>query len=163
MKESSTKNSKTILEGIALALSFVVTSLFLYLVPEFIGNQIFTRSIGVFLGILGLLIILSSISINMKNVKLNEGLKDIGVAIFLGVILFPIHYFFSHWFVNLIIVFFIVVMLYGFFRGMIVIIIESRTGNKINFGKLSFIILNIAIFVLTIMQLIEIFGFKIAD
>ncbi|MBU0941646.1 MAG: hypothetical protein KKD36_09475 [Bacteroidetes bacterium] len=154
---------KKLIEGVALSLAFLLTSMFLYSYPEFIGNQIVTRSIGVVFGVLGIMFFLSQLTnIDFNNNKeIKSAISDISVGLVIGIIILLLLYFFSNWFVNLIVTILLLLTLFGVLRGIIIIIstIDFSKGNRLI--KLPVIILNIAIFSLTILQLLQIF--KVID
>ena len=150
---------KKLIEGIALALAFLFTSIFLYIYPEFIGNQLVTRSIGVFFGLMGTMFFLSQLTnIDFStNKEIKSAISDIIVGLVVGVIILLLLYFFTNWLVHLIVTLLMLLTLFGFLRGIITILtsIDFSKGNRLI--KLPVIILNIAIFTLTILQLLQIF------
>ncbi|KQU57716.1 hypothetical protein RKD55_000783 [Rossellomorea marisflavi] len=146
------------LNGIALAMSFLLTSMVLYLAPEFIGTQLITRSLGVilgFIGFLGFIVELSKTSLNNEKVK--DGIWDIVSGIFLGSLIFLLLLYFSNWIVNLIVLFLMLFGIYGTLRGIFKLIALLDFTKSNIFRKLPLLILNLAIFTLTILQLLQIF------
>lgn len=150
---------KKSIEGLALSLSFLITSIILYVVPDFIGHQLITRSIGVVLGIIGVMgfiLELSKVSSN-SNEEIKNARRELGVAIFLGVLIFILLYFFTNWFIHLIVTFLILLSLYGGIKSIITIIVLTDFSKRKVLHKIPVIVLNMAIFTLTILQLLQIF------
>lgn len=157
------ESKKKTIEGTALAIALLIISIFLYLYPNFIGAQLVTRSIGVIFGLFGVLFFLSELT-NIsfsKNKILKSAISDITLGAFFGIIIFILIYFFTNWFVHLIVTFLMIFALFGVLKGIITILvsIDFSKGNRV--AKIPVIILNIAIFTLTILQLLQIF--KVID
>ncbi|WP_277679561.1 hypothetical protein [Gracilibacillus dipsosauri] len=158
------ESKKKMIDGISVSLSFLITSIILYLYPEFVGSQIVTSSIGVFLGIMGILFFLvqvSSLELGVDKKGFKDALNDIFVALFMAVIIFTLLLFFNNWLVHLIVLFMMLLTFFGFLRGLFTILSLIDYSKKSFISKLPMIILNLAIFTLTILQLLQIF--KVID
>jgi len=91
------KSKEKLIEGLSIAFAFLLTSIVLYIVPDFIGNQIVTRSIGVifgFIGIAGLMVELTNMKKN-SNEEFKSAMGHMAVGIFLGIIILLLLYFFK--------------------------------------------------------------------
>ena len=157
------KSKKKLIESLSIAFAFLLTSIVLYIMPDFIGNQIVTRSIGVIFGLIGVAGLMVELT-NMKknsNEEFKSAMQDMAVGIFLGVIILLLLYFFSNWFVHLIVTLLMIFAIYGTFSSILKMLILTDFSKRHIFIKLPIILLNIAIFTLTILQLLQIF--KVID
>ncbi|WP_413380314.1 hypothetical protein [Alkalihalobacillus sp. 1P02AB] len=143
-----------LIEGIAIALAFLIISFYLYLNPSFLTWPILTNGIGAFFGIVGLMGFL--LELGKINMKFESGIKDIVAGFFVGVIVFLLIYFTDNLYVNLLVVFLSIIVIYGIISGFIKIVKSFVESNTNIFLRIPVIILNVAIFVLTILQLVEI-------
>ncbi|MGG3662080.1 hypothetical protein [Bacillus gobiensis] len=153
------ESKKKLIEGTSLFLSFLITSIVLYFIPDFIGNQIVTRSIGIIfglIGIMGFMVELTNLRIS-SNEEVKSSLMDMAVCVFLSIIIFLLLYFFKNWFVHLTVTLLMLLSIYAGLRSIIKLIILTDLLKRNIFIKLPVIILNIAIFALTILQLLQIF------
>lgn len=149
---------KKLIEGVSLSLSLLMTSIILYFIPDFLGYQLVTRSIGVILGLIGILGFTAELT-NMKysNEEFKSALKDLSVAIFLGVLIFILLTIFSNWFTNLLVTTLMLIAFYAVFRSILKMIILTDFTKRNMIVKLPLVILNLAVFTLTILQLLQIF------
>lgn len=151
---------KNLIDGISLSTTFLGTSFFLYFNPDFIGLPIVARSIGVILGLIGLMgfmVELSKLNTANTNEEVKKAREDLGIGIFIAVLMLTILYFFSYWWVHLLVIVLMLLAIYAIIRGFVTLIVLYDWSNRSFLTKLPVIILNIAIFVLTILQLLQIF------
>ncbi|ALC80436.1 hypothetical protein [Bacillus gobiensis] len=153
------ESKKKLIEGTALFLSFLITSIVLYFIPDFIGNQIVTRSIGIIFGLIGIMgftVELTNLRIS-SNEEIKSALMDMVVGLFLGIIIFLLLYFFANWFVHIVVTLLMLLAIYAALRSVIKLIFLTDFLNRNILIKLPVIILNIAIFTLTLLQVLQIF------
>ncbi|WP_052125294.1 hypothetical protein [Lysinibacillus boronitolerans] len=145
-----------IVEGISVALAFFICSILLYLNPTFLGNEFITSLIGAVLGFIGIVGFLLEISKVFKE-SLKSAIIDVGVALFFGTILVLLHYFFSNIFVNWVIIILLLIVIYGFFRGVLKIVILSNFNGKNILLKVPLLLLNLSVFTVSILQILKMF------
>ena len=137
-------------------MSLLKSSIVLYLNPDFLGNRTITSIVGIVFGVIGFYQLIIELS-NSANPLLKDAQNDIGAAALIGIILFLLHYFFSHWAVNIVIIFLLVCVSYAFLRGLLKIMLVVQDYQINYLLKVPIVILNLAIFTLTILQLLQIF------
>jgi hypothetical protein len=150
------ENRLKIAEGIALSLSLLLCSLYLYLNPDFIGQPIITRTVGAILGFIGIIGFLSELS-KATDESLKKPINEIMASLIIGLVIFSLMYFFTNWFVNIIVIILAVVGLFGFLRGVAHILLLTWMPGGNNVIKLPVLLLNAAIFALTLLQILQIF------
>lgn len=152
------------IDGVALFLSFLIISICLYFYPDFLGHQIATRIVSILMGVMGIL----GFTVEMSNYDWKSNKKElkkpIGEIIVAFAIFAPfavLDYLVAHWIVNWIITLVGLFCLYAFLAGVIKIfvLIDFKKGKLI--VKLPVLTLNLAVFLLTILQLLQIF--KVID
>ncbi|WP_053367833.1 hypothetical protein [Bacillus sp. FJAT-27245] len=144
------------LDGIALALALLICSIILYLNPLFLGHKTVTSIVGILFGVIGFAGFMQELSRTSKNEILKSGQIDIASAAVIGVLAIVIHYYFSHWAVNILIIFFLLMAFYGFFRGMLKVLLILRENRTNWVLKIPMVILHLAVFTLTTLQLLQI-------
>lgn len=148
---------KKLIEGVSLFLAFFVISFFLYINPDFIGSAIVTRSVGLVCGIIGLMGFMTELNnLRIENQEVKGAIQDMVMAVFLGVIIFVILYFTSHWIWNSIAIFLMLLAVYAAIRSIFKLIILTDFSNRSFILKIPVIVLNIAVFTLTVLQLLQI-------
>ena len=145
-----------IAEGISVALAFFLCSVLLYLNPTFLDNEFTTRLTGAILGFIGIVGFLIEISKVFKE-SLKSAISDVGVALFVGIIVVLLRYFFTNTLVNWIIVFLLLFVFLGFFRGIFKILLLSNINGKNILLKIPLLILNLAVFTVSILQILNMF------
>lgn len=150
------ENRLKIADGIALSLSFLLCSLYLYFNPEFIGNPIITRTIGVILGFIGIIGFLTELS-KATDESLKDATNNIFAGCFVGMVIFGLMYFFSNWFVNILVIILALLGMYGFLKGVAQILVTTWSSGGNVVIKLPVLLLNGAIFALTFLQILQIF------
>ncbi|MDM8100925.1 hypothetical protein [Oceanobacillus oncorhynchi] len=148
------------LNGIAVALSLLIISTFLYMYPEYLGFNILSNSIGTFLGIIGLVGFI--LEIGKFDEDFSEGFKYLGVGIFLTLISIACIYFLQYLFVKIIILFLSLLSIYSLLLGLfyIVYIVLTKKDKKQSIKGVLATTLNFLIFVLTVLQLLEILNIE---
>jgi hypothetical protein len=151
-------STKGFIDGLSLSLAFLISSIVLYFVPDFIWHPLITRSLGVLMGIIGILGFLVELNKTpIKNPEVKEALREVGAGLFIGVIIIFLLYFFTNGLIHLIITFLMVLSIYGTLKGVFKLVVATEFSKANVFQKIPLIVLNIAIFTLTIMQLLQIF------
>lgn len=145
-----------IAEGISVALAFFLCSVLLYLNPTFLGSEFTTSLTGVVLGFIGIVGFLIEISKVFKE-SLKSAISDVGTSLFLGIVVVLLRYFFSNIFVNWIIVFLLLMLLYGFFKGVLKIVLLSNFNGKNILLKIPLLLLNLSVFTVSILQILKMF------
>lgn len=145
-----------IAEGISVALAFFLCSILLYLNPTFLGNEFITSFTGALLGFIGIVGFLLEISKVFKE-SLKSAISDVGVALFLGIIVILLHYFFSNIFVNWVIILLLLIVMYGFFRGVFKIVLLFNFNGKNILLKIPLLLLNLSVFTVSILQILKMF------
>ncbi|MDY0396796.1 hypothetical protein ACFSMW_14720 [Virgibacillus halophilus] len=145
------------INGLALGITFVIVSGFLYYYPSFLYFEVASYITGASLGIIGLVGMLSEIG-KMIDKQYKDALRDVSSAVALGIIVFVLYYYFSNRIVNIIILILSIALMFGFLRGVLRIfyIIINQQNLRNSFIRLSIFILNLMIFTLTILQILQI-------
>ncbi|WP_368900610.1 hypothetical protein [Oceanobacillus oncorhynchi] len=148
------------LNGIAVALSLLIISTFLYMYPEYLGINIISNIIGTILGIIGLVGFI--LEIGKFDEDFSEGFKYLGVGIFLTLIIIICLIFLQYFFVRIIILFLGLLSIYSLLLGVfyIVYIVINKTDKKQSIKGVLAATLNVLIFVLTVLQLLEILNIE---
>lgn len=156
---SEKKTEKNIKEGIALALSCLAISVFLYLTPAYFKIHIITKLTSIIFGIVGII----GLSIELNKLTSNEkkiGLDNLGIGLGLGTIWVIIYYYYPIWWVNLLTFPLLFLASYGIIIGLIGIlnnIFTSEQSIKTTLlVKLPVAIAQICGFILTVLQLMQI-------
>ncbi len=147
-------------DGIALALTFLIASLFLYLFPTYFKIEFITLSISILfaiIGVFGLGIEINRLSSNPNGIGLDN--LGIGVGIFAIWIIF--FYYFNIWWVNILIFPVLIFGIYGTILGIMNIIFslfsDPKESMKVKLSvKLPVVIAQLAGFALTLMQILQI-------
>ena len=152
------ENQKNVIEGFSLALSMLIVSLFLYMNPEFLKVEKVSYITGTILGIIGIVGIF--IELGRLNEKFEESLKDIIASVLLALCVYTIYLYFTNMFVKFVIIFFALISLYAFIRGLLKIIVNiiNEKKSKILFTQLIALLLNILLIGLTVLQIVQIFN-----
>lgn len=146
-------------EGIALALTFLALSAFLYIFPDYFHVHIVSKIISVIFGIIGIM----ALGLELNKVSSNEkklGLDNLGVGLGLGAIWGILYYYFPYWWVNILGFTILMLAVYGIVLGLIGIIMNIFS-NDLSLRKTILIKVPIAItqilgFTLTLLQVLQI-------
>ncbi len=143
--------------GIALALSFLAVSAFLYYFPQYVANEILTRVLSILFasaGIAGLGIELDKLG--GKERKLGFG--NLGIGLMIGGIWAAGYYYLNIWWVNLLLLIVLLLALYGIFLGFVqvIIILASSSSVKVSVAKLAIAVIQIAAFIAAVLQIMQI-------
>ncbi|OBZ14641.1 hypothetical protein A8L34_12020 [Bacillus sp. FJAT-27264] len=162
-KKTIKTEKENIQHGIAIALSFLVSSFLLFLLPVYLFNNAITYFVSILfaiIGVGGLGIELNKLSSNPKGL----GLDNLGIGLVLGTIWTIFYYYFNLWWINLIILPLMLLGCYGIILGIINIfdnLFSSFSSPEKSKGKffikLPVVIAQLAGFILTIMQILQIF------
>lgn len=155
-KDKVIDKNKSVLEGISLGVAFLLVSGFLYLNPSFLFSEIVSYSTGTVLGFIGIMGVL--VEIGKINNIYDEATKYIGVGLLTGIAGYILYYFVSNTIVNFIVLFLALLTIYSLLLGMLKVIeiILNQKSVKNSLIKLSVFVLNLLIFILTFLQLLEI-------
>lgn len=146
-----------VIHGLAVGVTFLVISGFLYLNPSYLFMEIISYIIGTIVGVVGLISMLAVIG-NIDK-KFNDSLSYITFSILLGVIIYSIYFFASNIVVNIVVLLFSFLVVYMFLDGFfqIVYLVATEHNIKKSSVKISVFILNLLIFTLTVLQILQIF------
>ncbi|WP_088033815.1 hypothetical protein [Evansella clarkii] len=147
-------DDEKIIEGIALSIVFLSLSILLYINPDFFEMHVITHTIGAILGLIGL--IGFTIEISKTRFKITEGISEFVTGIILSIIPLLLLFHFYVWYVNILSLFIGMFALYGLFLGLIKIINQFVRNEANIFIKIPALLLNGSIFILTLLQIIEI-------
>ncbi|RFB11482.1 hypothetical protein DZB84_20685 [Bacillus sp. HNG] len=154
MAKREKSDEEKVIEGIALGIAFLCLSAFLYMKPDFLGYELISNIVGAFFGLFGLVGVLTEIRKTQEEI--GEAVMEIGVAIFLGTISFVLMYFFSNVFVNIVILLLFLFTIYAALSGTFKIIKMQLKKNTNILLKIPMAILNVLIFALTVLQILQI-------
>lgn len=162
MKKNN-KTKDTVIEklnGIAIALSLLIISTFLYIYPEYLEINIISNIIGTILGIIGLVGFILEIGEYVEDFK--EGFNYLGTGIFLTLFSIVCLYFSQHLFMKFTILLLSILSIYSLLLGLFYIAYVSlnKTDKKQSIKGVLATILNFLIFVLTVLQLLEILNIE---
>ena len=151
------KNDNSTNNAISLGITFVIISSFLYLNPEFLGINLVSYIIGSVMGVVGFFGMV--LVVDKLDKKFNEAINNIAISIFFGLIVYAIYYFFSNIIINIILLFLSIFVIFAFVSGVlqIVQVIVLEHDIKQSSIKISVFVLNLLIFILTILQILQIF------
>ena len=149
-----------IINGISIALAFLGVAVFLYLSPVYLGNSIVSLVCSIILGVVGIAglgIELNKLSSKPKGL----GFDNLGIGLIFIIIWSLLYYYFNITWVNIFGLLFLIFGTYGTFRGVISVFYNLLTDNndskKIKWVvKLPVFIAQLAGFVLTILQILEV-------
>lgn len=153
---SNESGQQSILNGLALGVTFVIVSSFLYFNPGYLYYDIVSYIVGAIFGLLGFIGLILEVSKIDEQYK--KSIDYIGVSILIGMILYSIGYFISNFIMNLILILFWILPIFGLLLGIfqiIKLIVNEKTIKKA-LTKLSVFTLNIVIFILTVLQILQV-------
>ncbi|CDO03115.1 hypothetical protein BN988_01615 [Oceanobacillus picturae] len=161
MKENASingnKNNSDIVKGISTAIALLTGSFYLYINPDFFGYQLVTNIIGAIIGVIGVLGFI--IEAGKMNENLKPYIRELGALFLIIVIIIVLNIIFSNVIINAIIFILFLTCVYAMSNFVINVSIlisnEKRTFKKVLI-KSPIVILNSLIFVLTVMQILQI-------
>jgi len=156
--EAKDKKRKNPLSGIALAFTFLIISLILFLIPDFFKSIIATRIVMFIFAVIGI----CGLGFELNKIK-KIGFDNLGVGISLGIIGVIIYYFSPIWWLNIVAFVLFFFSTYGILLGLISIlkiIIFSEISLKKELIKKILIFLGqifgISLVILQILKLLKI-------
>lgn len=157
LSKNHSNNSTDITKGISTAIALLLGTIFLYVNPNFFGSQLVSYTIGALLGFIG--IIGFMIEISKMNNKLSPLFKELASILIIGTLIVILYYIFSNLFVNIIVFILFLTCVYALsnlvINFSILISLEKEAFKKV-LTKIPIIVLNSLIFVLTVMQILQI-------
>lgn len=157
--------------GLALGLALIIVSGYLYLNPDYFRNEWVSYTIGIFVGVIGIVGFFHEISKVIKE-DFKKELSDTLIALVLISGLLILYKYIvdlssinnlSHYSINSVFFLFFTICLFGFLKelfSLIKVIFDEKNIKGI-IAKASLTILNFFIFILTILQLLKLL--KIID
>jgi hypothetical protein len=153
------KSSDSISSGIGLSFAFIVTAIFIYFTPEYLGSVVTTVIISSFMMVFG--IVGLGTELNKLNNEKKFGFDDLGIGLAFIIIWAILHYYFPFTWLNWGLLFVLFFGFYGIGVGMFKIIqniIHSSSKSQLVI-KIPVVIVQITATAATILEILKTFSF----
>jgi hypothetical protein len=158
-KKQKPNTLEDVINGISIAISFLVFALLIYMFPNYLGNTILSTILSIIFVVIGL------IGLSFELSKLNEqklGFDDIGIGLGLLIIWAVIHHYFPYiwvnWLTTLLFVFGTYGTILGSFKNIYSFAFKTQ-DNKTRWLKIGIFLVQLLGFGATILQYLTSFKF----
>ncbi|OZT10756.1 hypothetical protein CHN50_20150 [Priestia aryabhattai] len=118
--DSPETQKKSLIEGVSLAIAFLIVGLFLFFKDEYLNNKILTLTICIICFVIAIIGLAIEISKTIdKTVNSNDFFTHLLIGFILLTITYVLHHYIDLWFMNLIGLIVLLLGLYSFLLGLV--------------------------------------------